>query len=106
MATKAIKRWTEYAAWDALPVMLTMPEICAVLKITEPTALKLLNGGELPGVKVGNTWRVSKDALRAYLGGPAEPAAPTGQIEALTTVVQELLAEVRQLRTNKNAAAG
>ena len=105
MATKAIKRWTVYADWDALPVMLTMPEICAVLKITEPTALKLLNGGELPGIKVGNTWRVSKDALRAYLGGPAEPAA-SGQIEVLTKVVQELLVEVRQLRTNKNAAAG
>ncbi len=105
MATKAVKRWTEISNWDDLPCLLQMTDVCAVLKITQPTALKLLNGGELPGVKIGNTWRVSKDALRAYLGGAAEPAE-SGQIEALTQVVQELLAEVRQLRTNKNAAAG
>ena len=64
MASKAIKRWTGCTDWDALPLMLNVTEICRVLRISENTALKLLRNGELPGVKVGNGWRLNKEFLR------------------------------------------
>lgn len=75
MAVKAIRRWTSFKDWAALDVVLNMEQVCGILRISRPTAIKLLQSGELPGVKVCGTWRVDRDALRAYLQGGGKEAA-------------------------------
>lgn len=71
MAVKAIKKWTHYRNWDQLDLVLDVEQVCAVLQITEPTALKLLKSGEIPGWQVARRWKISRDALRAKLEGKA-----------------------------------
>ena len=68
MAIKSIKRWTPYSDWEKLDLALDISQVCAILRISRPTCVKLLQSGELPGTKVAAQWRVSRDALRAYLG--------------------------------------
>lgn len=70
---KAIKKWTPYRDWEQLDLILTVEQVCAVLRISKPTALKLLQAGELPGAKFAGQWRIDRDALRDYLraGGGA-----------------------------------
>lgn len=67
MALKAIKKWTPYRDWAQLDLTLTVEQVCAVLRISKPTCLKILQSGELPGTKVCGSWRISKDVLREYL---------------------------------------
>lgn len=69
MAIKSIKKWTPYRDWDQLDLVLDVEQLCAVLRITEPTALKLLQSGEIPGWQIARRWRISRDALRAKLEG-------------------------------------
>lgn len=70
MATKALTKWENcFSDWAAVPAALTMKELCGLLRITKPTALKLLTGGQIPARKVGREWRIDKEAVRAYLTG-------------------------------------
>ena len=69
MAVKALKKWTPYTDWEQLDLVLDVAQLCAVLRITEPTALKLLKNGEIPAAKIGTQWRISRDALQGYLAG-------------------------------------
>lgn len=83
MAVKAIKRWTQYRDWEQLDLVLDVEQLCAVLRISEPTALKLLQSGEIPGWQVARRWKISRDALRAKLegktdGGEVNPLCSTG----------------------------
>lgn len=45
-------------------------EAAAYLKIHPQTVYKLLRSGELPGRKIGQLWRISRQGLAAYLEGP------------------------------------
>ena len=109
MATKAIKRWTEISNWDDLPCLLQMTDVCAVMKISEPTALNMIRTGDLPGVKKGATWYVEKEALRQSMGAP--PATVSGAqgiieaVNALNSSITELLAAVRTANTANEPAA-
>lgn len=79
MGIKSIKKWTPYREWDQLDLVLDVEQLCAVLRITEPTALKLLQSGEIPGWQIARRWRISRDALRAKLEGrPADGQAACG----------------------------
>ena len=69
MGIKSIKKWTPYRDWEQLDLVLDVEQLCAVLRITEPTALKLLQSGEIPGWQIARRWRISRDALRAKLEG-------------------------------------
>jgi len=77
MAVKAIKKWTPYRDWEQLDVVLTVEQVCAVLRISRPTCVKLLQSGALPGAKIAGQWRIDRDALRDCLreGGDAQRAA-------------------------------
>jgi excisionase family DNA binding protein len=59
---------------------LTIPEVCAILRIGERTAHELCRTGQLGGaVKVGGQWRVDKAAFEAWVkrgGGSPVEAAP------------------------------
>jgi excisionase family DNA binding protein len=51
------------------PAALTVNEAAALLNLSTATVYRLLAKGELPGRKFGNSWRISRDALDAYLKG-------------------------------------
>jgi excisionase family DNA binding protein len=40
--------------------ILTAREVAVILKLTRKTVIELMGKGELPGRKIGNSWRVSK----------------------------------------------
>ena len=49
---------------------LTQKEVAEKLRIHERTVRRLLSGGKLPGVRIGEkTWRISAAALKAYVEG-------------------------------------
>ena len=43
--------------------ILTAREVAVILKLTRKTIIELMAKGELPGRKIGNSWRVSKKEL-------------------------------------------
>ena len=43
--------------------ILTVKEVAAYLKLSVITVYKLLKEGNLPGFKVGSSWRVNKEDL-------------------------------------------
>lgn len=47
--------------------MLTVKEVAAYLKVSENTVYNYLNRGELNGVKVGRSWRITRASIRDYL---------------------------------------
>jgi excisionase family DNA binding protein len=49
--------------------ILTVKELCDYLKLTKKTVLRLLNTGEIPGRKIGGSWRILKSELDKYLKG-------------------------------------
>jgi excisionase family DNA binding protein len=52
---------------EAVDVMdadiLTIKEVAGYLKLNEKTAYRLAAGGELPGFKVGGSWRFRRDEI-------------------------------------------
>ncbi|NKB69819.1 MAG: helix-turn-helix domain-containing protein [Candidatus Latescibacteria bacterium] len=51
-----------------MPEFLTRAQVQDVLQISRATFFRWIKGGQMPGaVKVGDSWRVSRDALRDYL---------------------------------------
>jgi len=46
---------------------LTVAEVAAVMRVSKMTVYRLLHSGELPGVRVGRSFRVPQDALDHYL---------------------------------------
>jgi excisionase family DNA binding protein len=45
-----------------------MTDLCLYLRISRPTATKILKSEELKGKKVGNCWRITQEAIDKYLG--------------------------------------
>jgi excisionase family DNA binding protein len=46
---------------------LTVLEVADVMRVAQMTVYRLLHSGELPGVRVGRSFRVPQDALDHYL---------------------------------------
>jgi excisionase family DNA binding protein len=66
-----------------LPCTYTPEQVRQILHLsTTETVYKLLNSGELGGVKVGSLWRISQEHLNAFLG--SEP-----RLDPMTTAVVE-----------------
>jgi excisionase family DNA binding protein len=53
--------------------LLTLAEAAEALRVSQATVRRLIDAGELRGVRVGRLWRVPKAALEAYLGGDDDP---------------------------------
>ena len=49
--------------------VLTVKDLCEYLKFSEKTVLNLLNTGEIPGRKLGGSWRILKSEIDKYLSG-------------------------------------
>ena len=50
--------------------ILTVKEAGALLKTSRQQIRRMIQNGELPAVKVGREWRISRNALLDYLGFP------------------------------------
>jgi excisionase family DNA binding protein len=50
-----------------VPEMLSPGDIANTLKVSEGDVLAILESGELPGKKIGSTWRIKRSALDEYL---------------------------------------
>lgn len=46
--------------------ILTVEEMCSILKIGQTAAYRLLNGGEIKAFKNGRVWRIPKSAVVEY----------------------------------------
>ncbi|NMM18141.1 MAG: helix-turn-helix domain-containing protein [Cellulomonas sp.] len=46
---------------------LTVAEVADVMRVSKMTVYRLLHSGEMPGVRVGRSFRVPRDALDHYL---------------------------------------
>lgn len=47
--------------------LLTIAEVCSILRIGRCTLLKLIHSGGVPAFKVGRQWRISKSELYEFL---------------------------------------
>ena len=52
---------------EQLPIVLTPAEVMDVLGVGKNTMYRLLNSGELRGVRIGRSWRIASSALEEYL---------------------------------------
>jgi excisionase family DNA binding protein len=64
--------------------ILTLREVASELRLSKETTAKLLRQGRLPGIRVGERWRVLPEALNNFLwtggnsGGSSGTAAAGG----------------------------
>lgn len=62
---------------DTWPELMMLAELAAVLRVSEPTALKLVNGGLLPYIEVGSATRKTRRFRKAdVLNLPTVRATP------------------------------
>lgn len=64
---------------------LTLDEAGAVLRVTGATIRRLILQGELPGRKIGGSWRISSVEFGQYLGRIIEPGASPGDAPRMIT---------------------
>src|SRR3954452_6858561 len=55
------------AGGGGLPELLSPGDIANTLKVSEGDVLAILESGELPGKKIGSTWRIKRSSLDEYL---------------------------------------
>lgn len=56
--------------------LLTFRDVQRKLKVSDPTLRKRLQKGEIAGRKVGSNWRITEQALAAYINDKQEPTYP------------------------------
>lgn len=47
--------------------LLTVEQLCRILKIGKNTAYKLIQTGEIKGFRVGWCWKIPRDSIDEYL---------------------------------------
>jgi len=47
--------------------ILTLKEVAAYLKLAEKTAYRLASEGQLPGFKVGGSWRFKREDIEVWI---------------------------------------
>ena len=52
--------------------MLKASQIAPLLGVTTPTVRAMLRRGELKGLQIGNTWRVPRDVVDAFIKSQLE----------------------------------
>lgn len=57
---------------DESSVLMTPPELAAYLGIGRNLAYQLLNEGVIKGFRIGNQWKVSKQAVDLYIARQSE----------------------------------
>lgn len=57
----------KFQAMDQLPVLLTPKDVMDILGVGKNTVYRLLDSGELPGFRVGRSWRIASNSLQALM---------------------------------------
>jgi excisionase family DNA binding protein len=60
--------------------ILTVKELCELLRIHPSTLYKLLRQGKIPSFRVGNEWRFRKDAIMRWLSEKSEGAGKVRKV--------------------------
>lgn len=47
--------------------LLTVEQLCRILKIGKNTAYKLIQTGEIKGFRVGRSWKIPRDSVIEYI---------------------------------------
>ena len=58
-----------YTEWDAVPLLVTVSQACAILTVSRESLYRLLRSGEVRSRKIGRRRVIPKAALREFLGG-------------------------------------
>ena len=53
-----------YRNWETMPVVLTVAECAAVLRVSNDTVLRKIKCGELEATKIMGHWRIAKEHLK------------------------------------------
>jgi excisionase family DNA binding protein len=59
---KRVARWQ-----GELESVLTISEVAEILRVHPATVYRVVRRGELPGFKIGNSWRINKASLDLWL---------------------------------------
>ncbi len=49
------------------PDLLTVKEVAEILRVSQPTVLRMIDDGELRAIRVRNQWRIRRSELEDYL---------------------------------------
>ena len=52
---------------EVIDPIMTLQEIAGYLKVSEKTILRMVQSGELPGVKISNQWRFVRGVIDEWL---------------------------------------
>lgn len=58
---------TKYYSEKELPVMLTVQDVAAFLRVSKNTAYSFINSGVFPTIKVGRQIRIHRDDVIQYV---------------------------------------
>ena len=47
--------------------LLTVKEVAEILRVSQPTVLRMIDDGELRAIRVRNQWRIRRSDLEAFL---------------------------------------
>jgi excisionase family DNA binding protein len=59
--------------------ILGVDEVAALLRVGPEAIYRQLRTGKMPGRKLGREWRVSRQALLAWLSSPSDPELESNQ---------------------------
>ena len=58
---------TKYKSFEELPLMLSVPEVAAILRISRAGAYELVHTKDFPAIKIGNRIVVPRDKLLEWI---------------------------------------
>lgn len=65
----AMKYTKTYVDWSQVPLVLSVSDVCVILRTTDRTVRNYLDKKKLKGVRVDNKWYVKKENLVKFLDG-------------------------------------
>ena len=63
---------------DPQPDVMTVAEVSEYLRLTESTVYRLVRTQEIPGRKIGGTWRFSRQQLESWLASSSTNSQKDG----------------------------
>lgn len=67
----ALKYSKTYVNWEQVPLVLSVSEVCILLRVSDRTVRNYLTAGELKGKQTDGKWFITKDNLLKFLNGDA-----------------------------------
>ncbi len=61
-----------YYTFESMPLILEVSDIADTLKIGRNKAYELINSGQIRSVKIGNQYRIPRDAFIKFLMGETQ----------------------------------